>query len=469
MEHQHEDMAELVYRGEDETRYTDRWVRFLAREEVAEGGQFAAAPHAHELSPESWEAAVAFSRELFGALYDQADYKVEVPGKNADVIQTWWEKVEDVDTWKEQREQCEGDSFRSGMLAGAVVEYVCRVISEQEQELDDKGEPTADENGMSQALVDAVSQALAGEEEDEEKGSAIAEAMEKAGDEADEFEEELKANIHGDKPGTPITKEPARAVVERMRANPSFKSVMQLVGQMRPIVRKMRSKKKVDWMRDEVIGIETGGEIDRILSSEAMALMDPDLELDFMRRLTEAQVTQRRMHGIDDAGRGPVVFCLDESGSMNGHPDDWAKAVAISMAEVAMKERRPFSLVHFDYHVSRVDDVNKPIDVDQLVEMVSYFSGGGTAFDPPIHEALRKIKSERVLRSADIVLLTDGWGSISEGLVEEMKRSETRLHVVAIGVDEINEDVAKIADSVAFIPSLNPDDIEAMQVAFQAV
>jgi len=466
----------LLKTNADQTRVSDRWTRFLAASEFGHGGSFGEAVHAaFETVPSAGaEAMLAFSREVFGDLYDggMVVLEGEERGEYADQIDAWWptdhEPNDDAsksvyDEWASQREKCAGDAMRSGMVAASFVEAAARALCDAAIEEEEKGNSSV--NPIDGQLTDAVKKRAA-ETIRKNRGVAAIKAR-KAGENLDSNRKAIGTSA-GNKPGTPISRAPSRDILDEMRTNRKFRSVMRLIGRMRPIVRSMRTKTKVEWMRDEVVGIELGGEIARMLPSEVAMMADPDAELDLMRRIAERQIFQRSMVGMDDAGRGPVVFCLDESGSMDGERDEWAKAVAISMAEVAMKEGRSFALVHFDSRVARVDLVKSKISLSKLEEMIGYFSGGGTAFGPPIAKAMEIIRKERVFRRADIVLLTDGQGAIDKATSDEIARIEAKLHVVLIGSNDIPYSLS-VADSVASIPNLNPDSIKNMSIAFRSI
>ena len=161
-------------------------------------------------------------------------------------------------------------------------------------------------------------------------------------------------------------------------------------------------------MPAEVHAIEQGTQIARLLPSEQVLLVDPDLEIVVLERIASRRVAQYAVRGDERASRGPLVIALDESGSMHAARNEWAKAAAVALSRVAFAERRSVSVVH--YATSVVVQPLRDRDADALLHMIRHFLGGGTAIGLALSAAVDEVKSHerRGARGADIVLITDG-------------------------------------------------------------
>src|SRR6185312_10631442 len=84
---------------------------------------------------------------------------------------------------------------------------------------------------------------------------------------------------------------------------------------------------------------------------ELAGLLHPRRMLALLRDLVESRALQYKLEGSESLGKGPLVVCLDKSGSMAGAADIWATAVALALLEVAQRQRRPFALLSFDARV----------------------------------------------------------------------------------------------------------------------
>lgn len=213
----------------------------------------------------------------------------------------------------------------------------------------------------------------------------------------------------------------AEARVDAMRkliANPAFRRMADLVGRMRNLAR-ARQAQRLRREPDEIHGLETGGDLARLLPSELGALNHPLLRLDLWRRIQEGQALQYHLRERPRTGRGPMVVLLDSSGSMAAATRgetrmDRAKAVALALVDTARRQRRASAVLVFNHHVAweasfPAGRAPNPVD---LVKLASIAPDGGTSFDTPIAIGLGYVQGHalnpRELRAADLVLITDG-------------------------------------------------------------
>ncbi len=183
---------------------------------------------------------------------------------------------------------------------------------------------------------------------------------------------------------------------------------------------------------DEVFDVELGRTLDRLLPPELLALRHPLLRRDLLRRMAEGQLLSYRLRGVDERGRGPMIVCLDGSSSMAGEKEIWSKAVALTLLEIARRQRRLFRFVCFsspdtplftldlnprDHHLVRED---------RALDVAEYFPGGGTDFETPLDAAATTLAEARY-RRGDIVLITDGECRVSPEWLVRFRREKKRL------------------------------------------
>ena len=56
---------------------------------------------------------------------------------------------------------------------------------------------------------------------------------------------------------------------------------------------------------------------------------------------------QYRLREDEQKGKGPMVVCIDVSSSMQGDKELWAKAVSLTLMDIARRQRRLFRAVLF--------------------------------------------------------------------------------------------------------------------------
>lgn len=209
-------------------------------------------------------------------------------------------------------------------------------------------------------------------------------------------------------------------IARLMEKNVQLQQIIRLAGRFTQIVMKKRAT-QVKKKPCEIAEIETGNNLSQVLSQELTALAHPVRKKDFYRRYAERKLMQHRLEAKNPEGKGALVFCLDESGSMTGQPEIWSKAVALAMMNLARKEKRVFVLIHFGSRSEiRIDRFLKPrqAGLDEILKALAFFFNGGTDFERPLREAV-KIMAESPLRKGDVIFITDGECQVSVDFISK--------------------------------------------------
>ncbi len=252
----------------------------------------------------------------------------------------------------------------------------------------------------------------------------------------------------------------------RLARNDKLRRMAQLVGRMRTTARALR---RTLYERDtgEVFAIDRGDAISRLLPSELLSLRQPLLRRDFRRRLLEGELLLYALRGPDRRGRGPMVVCLDGSSSMAGDKEIWAKAVTLTLLDIAARQRRPFRSICFaaaDTPLQVLDLTPRQRftpDLQQVFALAEYFPGGGTDFQKPLDAALACLRADR-RRRGDIVFITDGECRVDAGWLRAFQEEKTRLGfgVFSVLIDVGPSSVAAVSgfsDHVTSVTQLTDD------------
>lgn len=107
---------------------------------------------------------------------------------------------------------------------------------------------------------------------------------------------------------------------------------------------------------------------------------------------------------------GPVLVCLDTSGSMAGKPEELAKALTLECLRQALLQGRSCCIFSFagpgqvqELQVRHTEEVNW----EKLLDFLAHSFGGGTDLDQPLVRCLDCLE-ENAWRNADVLLVTDG-------------------------------------------------------------
>ncbi|MCB9542498.1 MAG: VWA domain-containing protein [Myxococcales bacterium] len=227
------------------------------------------------------------------------------------------------------------------------------------------------------------------------------------------------------------------ALGERLARSEKLRKLVALVGAFRRLARVER-RRPTPRAGPEVYDVETGQDPARLLAGELAALGHPRLRRDVHRRFVERQLLQYGLRGDDDRGRGPMVVCLDGSGSMRGAKELWAKALTLTLVDAARRQRRAcrvivFSAGHPLFVRDLVDRKRRRPEVEAVIELAEHFPGGGTEFEAPLQAALDALAESRY-RRGDVVFVTDGEAGFGRAFEERFAAEKARLAFRVIGV-----------------------------------
>lgn len=344
------------------------------------------------------------------------------------------------------------------------------------QQLDDLRQQAQDAHAQGQPipqqLVDAIKQGVADKRAaqaqaaqaalaspvpfDKAAHDAVVQAVQ-AGHDAAKASQSIPSFSQGFGEGEPRYESPEQAltIAEMWANNPTLKAVSELYGRLDRDMRFKRAKRVVGGA-DEIVDLKFGDDIRRIVPSELAALADDDLEWDFYMRYLSGELRVWDTVGEEQAGRGPVVMVVDESGSMSGERNIWAKALAMCLLNITRREKRDFAYVGFSSgsqvhtFMFRAKD---ELDPEMIVEMASHFFGGGTT--PVIGiAAADKIMETAEFRKADVCMISDGEAGFNDEdkrLRDRMAERGVRFHGVGIGgpfryLEALTDDVVDIHD-----------------------
>ena len=252
------------------------------------------------------------------------------------------------------------------------------------------------------------------------------------------------------------------------RSNKALMRICVLAGKYKQLAQgldKARSKNGFE----EVTGLESGNDISRLVPSELMKLGIPELELDFLRRFVEKQTLCREFDAEEKVGLGPIVIVIDESGSMVGHRNESAKAIALTLAWIARQQGRWCGLVAFSGGSGHRVLSLPPERWNQvdLLDWLGSFLGMGSDQDVPIGE-MPAIFTEigAPVGNTDLIYVTDAELRISDKKASAFKawKRTVQTRLISLVLNSDPGDLSSISDEVHLINSLDPTEVGIRKV-----
>jgi uncharacterized protein with von Willebrand factor type A (vWA) domain len=290
---------------------------------------------------------------------------------------------------------------------------------------------------------------------------AVAGACNQAKEDVGKFQDATDAlGLGAGSPGAPL--DPARlaAAFKRVQNSERLKAIANLAGRFRRVAQS-KQRAKLDHGLDDVVGVEPGGDLSRVLPVELARLGDDDLELDVLRRLVERQAQCREWHAVTPVGKGPIVVCVDESGSMTGPKIATAKALALALVWIARRQRRWVGLVGFSGGTQGTVFVCPPDKNDEngLCDWLEHFFGQGTELDVPLRELPAMwAKMGAPKGKTDVLLVTDAIVQCGADLAASFnawkKTAQARVFALVIGGAQAG-DLTLVSDEVHAVNAID--------------
>jgi uncharacterized protein with von Willebrand factor type A (vWA) domain len=182
----------------------------------------------------------------------------------------------------------------------------------------------------------------------------------------------------------------------------------------------------------------------RLLPSELLNLEDETLETLFYARLLEKNLLTYELQGVifkngeesksNKKRTGPVVACLDTSGSMQGVPLLKAKA-SLAIANILKQENQSLHVLLFgssgEIREFSMDGQNNALG---LLKFLQQGFGGGTDFETPLKRAIDMIASQKDYIKADILMISDGDCNLSAEFSKTVQSKKQSLDCMVYSV-----------------------------------
>lgn len=220
----------------------------------------------------------------------------------------------------------------------------------------------------------------------------------------------------------------------RALTDPRLQRINDLAGRMYRVLRAAQ-RRRVKGVPEDVVGVRTGSDVERLVPDEiALWACGGGARVDLAIRIEEGRAVHLEVEGTEHNKRGPLVVALDESGSMDGDRDIWAKAAMTALTRLAWNDRRPVKVVHFST-ATRTHEL-RPGNYAALQRAQLTFLNGGTLTGAALSVAADEVEAWRRhgVQGADVVLISDGTDNPAScaAALERLRSSGVRLFGVAV-------------------------------------
>ena len=284
---------------------------------------------------------------------------------------------------------------------------------------------------------------------------SFSEAMAQAMQETKQVKDGLKSLLGGTGAGSgdaELKKVPLRdqiSLAEKIASDKKMKEIAEWAGRFKQVARKKQKTKYNEAM--ERSGVTIGNDIERLLPMELGLYTHPTTKNDFLRRFVEGQTMMYEQKGQEVLGKGPIILCLDQSGSMR-NLDTQSKGFTLALMSIARRQRRDFCLILFSTRTQVFKYEKGKIKSSDMVNLAQTFLSGGTDFSLPLGKSLSMINESR-FKQADVVFVTDGEDRLRDSFLEEFnkKKKEKAFNVLSFIIGSSTNTVEQFSDKVVMV------------------
>lgn len=250
--------------------------------------------------------------------------------------------------------------------------------------------------------------------------------------------------------------------IEFFKTNKEITDLCNLLGKMKKYNKELIKEKisrtiKYDIKvpdknsNEEVSGIKLGKSIEYLLPNELALLNDSELEelfdlkyveeklmlfdYDSYINIEQEKTVEDFIECEKDEEKGPIIICVDTSGSMSGAPERIAKAIVFCISSKAISENRPCLLINFSTSIE-VIEFNKFSSFSDILNFLKKSFNGGTDLIPALKYSLDKMESEK-FQKADVLILSDFiLNNIGNEILEKINNAKilgNKFYSISIG------------------------------------
>lgn len=237
--------------------------------------------------------------------------------------------------------------------------------------------------------------------------------------------------------------------------NKELKKMLELLGRKMNSRSSKKKSKSAGLPQSEPLGIRLSNQISTVLASELALLGDEDLNILFDLKFLESQLLsfelkpdQNPLQEQKSQKKGPIILCIDTSGSMGGKPELIAKIIVYYLVCQCFKKKRSCYLINFSIGTECID-IRKKEEFKQLVHFLKGSFGGGTDIEEPLMIAMDLLYSADY-KNADILVVSDfcinflTFYSVAEKIIE----CDSSIYGVCISNEKNHLDEIEVLEDV---------------------
>lgn len=204
--------------------------------------------------------------------------------------------------------------------------------------------------------------------------------------------------------------------------------------------------------KSELVGIRESDDLSSLLGSEIALLSETSTEPLFYKKFVEKKLLtfeyqakslqykqeekESKRKKAKENDKGPIIICIDTSGSMHGTPEQVAKMLCFALLKIASQDKRKCYLISFSTKIQTLNLTDLKNSIEKLIDFLGMSFHGGTDASPALQEALKMLETNDY-KKADVLVVSDFvMPTPNEEIVKNIKNEKAKdchFHSLTIG------------------------------------
>ncbi len=234
--------------------------------------------------------------------------------------------------------------------------------------------------------------------------------------------------------------------------------------------------------RGEISGLKLSNDLASVIPSELALYKNPKTKKYFMLKFAQKQLLsysyerdyplsvektnqeEVEIEKTEKEEKGPILMCIDTSGSMIGAPERIAKTVAFALTKIALQDERKCYLISFSTGIETLDlsSFKGANAFSTLITFLRKSFNGGTDAVPALTESIKMLQ-KKDWENSDVLMISDFiMNSLPEDIENKIKaeqEKDTYFYSLVIG-ESSNEKALEVFDANW---NYNPSDKKAQR------
>lgn len=186
--------------------------------------------------------------------------------------------------------------------------------------------------------------------------------------------------------------------------------------------------------KQDIDGVSLGNDLDCLLPTEIAMMDSPTFYAKFAKRQLQqfsskaAQTKQEKSkirYKKPRLQQGPMIICIDTSGSMSGRPVEIAKSLLQQLAAIAKKEKRSCFLISCSIRTKTLD-LSRPSNYYKMDRFFNDSYSGGNNEEEMLRKILKMLNTEKY-SMADALIISDFYfPSPIDRTIKQLKEEQSK-------------------------------------------